>query len=241
MREMNTRFGREGLGFAWVIGEPLIFCFGIMILWTLTKPAYEHGIRIAPFVMTGYMSLILLRHMISSLSSALQANQGLLYHRNISAIHIFSARVLLELGGTTAAFMVVYFVLLSLGQVSTPSNYLLLYGGWLILTFIGVGFALVLAGLAMRYEAFERVIGLIAYLLVPLSGAFVMAAWLPPEYRQVLLYIPFVHGIEMIRAGVFSEFTETHYSIAYAITFGAIFNIIGLILIAGARDRLSGD
>lgn len=241
MREMNTRFGREGLGFAWVIGEPLIFCFGIMILWTLTKPAYEHGIRIAPFVMTGYMSLILLRHMISSLSSALQANQGLLYHRNISSIHIFSARVLLELGGTTAAFMVVYFVLLSLGQVSMPSNYLLLYGGWLILTFIGVGFALVLAGLAMRYEAFERVIGLIAYLLVPLSGAFVMAAWLPPEYRRVLLYIPFVHGIEMIRAGVFSEFTETHYSIVYAITFGAIFNIIGLILIAGARDRLSGD
>lgn len=241
MREMNTRFGREGLGFAWLIGEPLIFCFGIMTLWTLTKPSYEHGIRVAPFVMTGYMSLILLRHLISYLSSALQSNLGILYHRQVSAIHIFTARILLEFGGTTAAFMVVYAVLLATNQVSLPSSYLLLYGGWFLLAFMGVGFALILAGLAMRYEAFERVIGLIAYLLVPLSGAFVMAAWLAPAYRKVLLYVPFVHGIEMVRAGVFSEFTETHYDIGYALAFAAAFNILGLILISGARDRLSGD
>ena len=44
MREMTTRYGRQGLGFAWVIGEPLIFCFGVLILWTATKPAYEHGL-----------------------------------------------------------------------------------------------------------------------------------------------------------------------------------------------------
>ena len=241
MREMNTRFGREGLGFAWLIAEPLLFCFGIMILWTLTKPTYEHGIRLAPFVMTGYMSLILLRHLVSYLSAALQSNLGLLYHRQISAIHIFSARIILEFGGTTVAFTVVYTVLLALNEVSLPSSYLLLYGGWLLLGFLGVGFALILAGLAMRYEAFERVIGLISYLLVPLSGAFLMAAWLAPGYRKILLYIPFVHGVEMVRAGVFSEFTETYYNIGYAFAFAAAFNILGLILISGARDRLSGD
>jgi len=241
MREMNTRFGREGLGFAWLIAEPLIFCFGIMILWTLTKPSYEHGVRVAPFVMTGYMSIILLRHLVGYLSTALQSNLGLLYHRQISAIHIFSARIILEFGGTTVAFAVVYVVLLAINEVSPPSSYLLLYAGWLILGALGVGFALILAGLAMRYEAFERVIGLISYLLVPLSGAFVMAAWLAPAYRKILLYVPFVHGVEMVRAGVFSEFTETHYNIGYALAFAAAFNVLGLVLISGARDRLSGD
>jgi len=48
MREMATRFGREGLGFAWIVGEPLLFCFGVMILWSFTKSPYEHGIRLAP-------------------------------------------------------------------------------------------------------------------------------------------------------------------------------------------------
>ncbi|UQV17452.1 hypothetical protein MU852_11160 [Brevundimonas albigilva] len=102
-REMVTRFGREGLGFAWLIAEPLVFCFGVMILWSFTKPAYEHGVRLAPFVMTAYMSLILLRHLISYMSGAVQANIGLLYHRQITPIHIFTSRILLEiLGGGTA-------------------------------------------------------------------------------------------------------------------------------------------
>ena len=62
MREMVTRYGREGLGFLWVVGEPLMFCLGVIVMWTFLKPAYEHGVRVGPFVMTGYMCLLLLRH-----------------------------------------------------------------------------------------------------------------------------------------------------------------------------------
>lgn len=239
MREITTRFGREGLGFAWVIGEPLIFCFGVVILWSLTKPAYEHGIRVAAFVMSGYMCLILIRHLVASLANALQANLGLLYHRKISPLHIFSSRAIIEIGGTTAAFIVVYLVLFAFRQIGTPRDILLIYLGWIILAWLSTGFSLVLAGLAMRYEIFERLVGLISYLLIPLSGAFAMVAWLPPDFQKVLLMVPFVHAIEMIRAGMFSEFVPTHYTISYPIVMGAIFNALGLALIAGARDRIA--
>ena len=238
MRELTTRFGRDGLGFAWLIAEPLMFCFGVLILWTATKPEYEHGIRVAPFVMTGYMSLILTRHMIGLLGGALQANLGLMYHRQIAPIHIFIARILLEMGGATAAFFVVYVVLLSLGQVRLPHDYLLLYSGWLLLGWMSCGFALVLAGLAMRYDLIERLVGLISYALIPLSGVFYMVSWVPPDFQEFILYIPFVHGVEMIRAGVFGEFVETTYDWRYALLLGTIFNILGLLLIAGARDRI---
>lgn len=241
MREMTTRFGREGLGMAWIIGEPLVFCLGVLVLWTFTKPANEHGIKLAPFVMTGYMCLILIRHMIGALVNALQANLGLLYHRQVAPVHIFSARVMLEVAGTTAAFMVVYFVLLALRQVSLPHDYLLLYGGWFLIVWMSTGFSLILTGLAMRYETFERVTGLIGYLLIPLSGVFMMVEWLPPNLREIILYVPFVHGVEMVRAGVFSEFVPTHYDAAYALIWGAIFNVLGLALIAGARSRIIVD
>lgn len=239
MREMTTRFGREGLGFAWVIGEPLIFCFGVVLLWSLTKPAYEHGIRVGAFIMSGYMCLILIRHLVASLANALQANLGLLYHRSVSPVHIFGSRALIEIGGTTAAFIVVYTVLFAFRQISPPRDLLLIYFGWTILAWLATGFSLVLAGLAMRYDIFERLVGLISYLLIPLSGAFAMVAWLPPDFQKVLLMVPFVHAIEMIRAGMFSEFVPTHYMIGYPIVMGAIFNVIGLALIAGARDRIA--
>jgi capsular polysaccharide transport system permease protein len=239
MREMATRFGREGLGFAWVVGEPLIFCFGVLVLWGVTKPAYEHGVRVAPFVMTGYMCLILSRHMIGLLGGALQANLGLLYHRQIAPLHIFGARILLELGGATAAFFIVYLVLFCLKQVDLPHDYLLLYAGWGLLAWVSCGFALILTGLAMRYETFERVVGLISYILIPVSGVFFMVAWLPPGVRELYLYVPFPHGVEMIRAAVFGEFVPTYYDPLYAMSVGAVFNILGLLLIAGARDRIS--
>lgn len=241
MREMSTRFGRQGLGFAWLIGEPLLFCFGVLILWTATKPEYEHGIRLAPFIMTGYMSLILTRHMIGLLGNALQANLGLLYHRRITPVHIFSARILLELGGATGAFFVVYLTLLALGQVSLPHDLLLLYSGWFLLAWVSVGFSLVLAGLVMRFEMMERLVGLISYSLIPISGVFFMVAWLPPAYREIYLLIPFVHGVEMIRAGVFGEFVPTYYDAPYALFCGGVMNALGLLIIAGARDRVESE
>ncbi len=238
MREMTTRFGREGLGFLWVVGEPLLFCFGVLIMWSFIKPAYEHGVRLAPFVMTGYMSLILTRHMIGLLATALQANLGLMYHRQIAPMHIFVARILLELGGATAAFFIVYVVLLALGQVSLPHDYLLLYSGWLLLAWVSIGFSLILTGLAMRYELMERLIGLISYSLIPISGVFFMVAWLPAAYRDIYLLIPFVHGVEMIRAATFGEFVPTYYDPAYALFVGTIFNILGLLIISASRDRI---
>jgi capsular polysaccharide transport system permease protein len=238
MREMSTRFGRQGLGFAWVIGEPLMFCFGVMILWTATKPAYEHGIRVAPFVMTGYMSIILMRHFLSLLASAIQSNQGLMYHRDVAPLHLLFSRALLELGGGTGAFIVVYGVLLALGQVSLPHDYLLLYMGWLLLAWTALGFALTLTGLSMRYEIMERLVPVISYVLVPISGAFFMVSWLPASFREIVMLLPFVHGIEMLRSGVFGEFVPTYYNWPYALFIGAIMNITGLLIISASRDRI---
>jgi capsular polysaccharide transport system permease protein len=125
-----------------------------------------------------------------------------------------------------------------MGEVGLPHDYLLLYVGYLILGWTGTGFALVLAGIAMRFEFFEKFVTLVSYLLIPLSGAFVMVAWVPPHYQQLYLKVPFTHPIEMIRAGVFGEFVETHYSFGYPLVVGAILNIVGLLLIASARDRI---
>jgi capsular polysaccharide transport system permease protein len=241
MREVITRFGREGFGFAWLIGEPLIFTFGVMALWSLTKPSYEHGVRLAPFVMTGYLAIILIRHFISYLAVALQSNIGLLYHRQVAPLHIISSRILMEFVGATTAYLIVYVVLLIIGQVDLPQNYLLLYYGWCLLGFLSAGFAMILAGLSMRYEFVERITGLVGYLMIPLSGAFAMVAWFPPAVQKYYLMIPFVHCIEMTRAAIFGEFIPTHYSLLYPLGWAIFFNVTGLLLIATARDHIESE
>ncbi len=237
-REMSTRFGREGLGFAWVIGEPLLFCFGVLLLWSAIKPEYEHGIRIGPFIMTGYMCLLLYRHMISFSVGALSGNVGLLHHRQIRTLHIFLARNLLEFLGGTAAFIIVYIVLLALGQVELPHNWLLLYAGWFTTAWVGFGIGLAFAGLSSRFDIMERLVPVLTYSMIPISGAFFMLHWIPQQFREVLLWFPFPHGIEMVRDGVFGHIAPTYYNASYAWFMGAVMLVFGLLLLAGAKNRV---
>jgi capsular polysaccharide transport system permease protein len=238
MREMTTRYGREGLGFVWVILEPLMFCIGVFIMWTLIKPAYEHGIRLGPLVMTGYMSLLLYRHMISFSLGAVEGNIGLLHHRQITILHIFLARNLMEFAGTTAAFIAVYIILIALGQVGLPADWLLLYAGWLTTGWVAFGLALVFAGLAVRYELMERLVPVLTYAMIPLSGAFFMVGWIPERYREMFLLVPLPHGIEMTRGGVLGEFVHTYYHPAYALACGAVMIAVGMLLLADAKNRI---
>lgn len=241
LREMSTRFGREGLSFAWLVLEPLAFCVGVLLLWTLTKPAYENGIRVAPFIMTGYMSLILMRHQVSFSVTAIQANIGLLHHRSVKPVHLLLTRNLLEFGGATVAFILVYAALIVMGEVSLPHDYLLLYAGWSLLGWVGMGFALLLAGLSMRFEVVERVVPLLTYLLIPLSGAFFMVSWLPVAFREIVMWLPFVHPIEMIRGGVFGEFVKVYHDAFYALAVGTGLNITGLLLIFSSRHLIDAE
>ncbi len=241
MRELITRYGRRGLGFLWLVGEPLIFCLGVLVMWSIIRPDYEHGLRIGPFLMTGYMSLVLMRHQISYSLAAVQANIGLLHHRQISILHLFIARNLLEIAGATLAFFIVYVLLGLLGQVSWPHDILLLYAGWGTLAFLGFGTALVFSGLAIRFDVMERVVPLLTYLLIPLSGVFFMAAWIPAHFRELYLRVPYPHPIEMIRAAVFGPFVETHYNPLYPLVWAVLLTIAGLLLLVDARGRVEAE
>ena len=238
MREIVTRYGREGLGFLWLVGEPLMFCLGVLTLWTLIKPEYEHGVRVAPFIMTGYMCQLLLRHTVSYSVNAVQANVGLLYHRQVKVLHIYISRAIMEFAGATVAFIVVYALLLILGVVSVPSNVLILYAGWLLLAWFSSGLALVLSGLSMQYEVMERIVPVLMYLIIPMSGVFLMVGWLPSHYREMYLLIPIPNTVEMVRAGVFGEFVATYYHPLYVAGWAAGLTFLGLLLIARAQKKL---
>lgn len=241
LREVITRYGRRGLGFLWLIGEPLLFTGAVIILWSFIKAPYQHGIRLAPFVMTGYMALIMFRHMVSYSMGAVSGNLGLLFHQKIKVLHVYMARFLMELGGTTLAFLIVYAVLMAFGQVGWPHDVLLLYYGWISLFILAIGIALVVSALAMEFEVVERIVPVLMYAILPFSGAFTMASWLPGKYREIYLAVPIPHTVEMMRAGVFGEFVETHYDPLYPLFWGGVLTVLGLVMISRAKEHIDAD
>lgn len=238
MRELSTRYGRHNIGFLWLIGEPLIFAGAVTLMWSRIKPEFEFGIRVVPFTVTGYMCIILSRHMINHGTNCVKANVGLLYHRNITILHLFISRLLLEFVGVTFAALVIFSFLLLIGQMPLPKNLPMLYAGWAILGWMSVGLALIFGALSEIFEFMERIVGLITYVMVPLSGTFFMAAWVPESFRRVLLILPFIHPVEMVRAGFFGEFIRTYYSLPYAVAWAASLTFLGLVLVRFVRSRV---
>jgi ABC-type polysaccharide/polyol phosphate export permease len=51
--------------------------------------------------------------------------------------------------------------------------------------------------------------------LFPMSGAAFMVEWLPVQFRKVALFLPMVHGTEVLREGWFGGVVRTHYDLKY--------------------------
>src|ERR1700720_262482 len=83
IRDMMMRYGRHNIGFLWVVLEPMILTAGVMGVWSVIKPPYEHDVRVISLVLTGYMPLTLSRHMTNAGIFIFRRNLGLLYHRNV--------------------------------------------------------------------------------------------------------------------------------------------------------------
>ncbi|HEY1425660.1 MAG TPA: ABC transporter permease [Caulobacteraceae bacterium] len=238
LREVATRYGRENLGFLWVIGEPLLFCGSVSVMWSIIKPSYEHGVRIVPFVVTGYMPILLVRHILAHGMYAVRVNAPLLYHRQISVLHLFFARSMVEFIGVTFAFFVIFAVLAPFGLMEPPSDLALVYVGWFLLGWISFALAMIFGAVFEMFEPIERIVQVITYILVPLSGTFYMAAWIPEAFRGYVLLLPFLNTVEMVRGGFFGEFVQTYYNIPYTLAWAAGLTVLGLLLTAFVRNRV---
>jgi capsular polysaccharide transport system permease protein len=238
LRELATRYGRDNVGFLWVIFEPLGFCIGVLLMWRAIRGPVENGISVVPFVMTGYMPLILVRHMTMYSLNAVKINSALLYHKSITVLDLFSARIFLEFVGVTFAFVVVYTLITIFGFAKPPANIGLVYEGWMLAAGAGCGLALLVGGISEIFEVVERIIGIALYLLVPLSGTFFLADWLPPYARKLALLLPFLNCAEMIRAGIFGNAINPHYDAGYTFMVDWVMIVVGLLLIRRIRDRV---
>ena len=238
MREIITRYGREGLGFLWVFIEPMIFTLGVTALWAAAGMNHGSSIPIVAFAVTGYSSVLLWRNCASRCTMAIPPNVALLYHRNVRVLDLLWTRVLLEIAGATVSFIVLSLFFISIGWMPLPADLAGVLQGWVLLAWFGTVLALVIGAGAAYSETVERLWGPASYLLFPLSGAAFMVDWLPPNFREVVLLLPMVHGVEMLREGYFGAAVRTHYDVSYMVVSCLVLSLAGLFLVRGASRRV---
>lgn len=241
LREILTRYGRHNIGFLWLFVEPMMFTLGVAALWSAAKATHGSDLPIVAFAVTGYSSVLLWRNTVMRCTNAIAPNLSLMYHRNVRVIDIFTSRILLEVSGATISFIVLTVFFVAIGWMQPPEDIFKILGGWFLLGWFGAALALVLGALSERSEVVEKVWHPVSYLLFPLSGAAFMVDWLPSAAQEFVLYLPMVHGVEILREGYFGGSVRAHYDVGYASIICFWLTFIGLALTREAGRRVEPE
>jgi ABC-type polysaccharide/polyol phosphate export permease len=231
IRELLTRYGRNNIGFLWLILEPMLFTLAITAIWTATRSIHGSDLPIVAFAVTGYSSMMMWRNMPGRCINALSSNKSLLFHRQVRPLDVYLARTLLEFVGSSAAFVFLVAAFWAIEWMMLPEDALQVLGGWLMLAWFGVALALLLGAISERSDLVEKLWSPLSYLLFPFSGAAFIADSLPERIREALLYLPMLNCVEFIREGYFGSKIKAHYDMEYVAIFNLCLTFVALVLV----------
>ena len=238
LREVITRYGRHGIGILWIFLEPMLFTLGITAIWYAVKLHSVSNLPIVEFAITGYASLLLWRSATNRCVKALEPNMGLMYHRYVRFNDILITRCLLEFVGGTASFVIIINIFYFIDVVRLPVDYLYVAIGWLLLCWSGLALSFVVGALAALYETVERVWHVVNYLALPTTGALFLVEWLPKNLQDLVLWIPMVHGVEMVRHGYWGSAVVTHEDPYFMAASNLVLTLIGLALVKLVEQKI---
>lgn len=237
MRELHTRYGRENIGYLWLVLEPLMLG-SIISLMHSGQTAHEGEINPVAITVVGYTIFIMFRGIVNRAEGTLHANLPLMYHKMVGVFDLAFARALLELAGTMMAFIILLSLIISIGYSTYPYRPLMLLAGIAYIFLFSFGISLIIVGGTHDNRLLERMVHPFTYFMIPLSGAFYQVVWVPQPYRDWLLYNPFPQMFELVRYGQFETATLEYVNFTYMTAWTLVLNFLGLLAVRAVKRRI---
>ncbi len=237
LREMQTRFGRNQLGFLWLFIEPLLLAVAIGAIKSVYEVGHHPGISPFVFALVSYLPYFTFRAIVGRAAGTLQANMTLLYHSHIKLIDVVLARHLLEMGAVMTV-MALITAGVAIYSEHPPASIPTLVFGLLMLFLLAQGLGLLAAAVSAVSEVAERLIHPLLYLSLPLSGALISLDTLPANLREILLWNPQANIHELVREGFFGSLIHSYYDVGYVLFCVGLLNVLGLAALRAVRPRL---
>ncbi len=231
MREIITRYGRQNIGFLWLFVEPLLLTLIITLMWGVVRASRVSDLNIIAFTITGYPLAMMWRNTSNRAIGAIASNVTLLYHRNVRVLDTIMTRMFLEIIGASVAQVSIMAVLIALDIIPIPADIFYMLVAWLMMGLFAIGLGLIICSIAQYIEPFGKIWGTLAFVMLPLSGAFFFVDSLPQNIQVYASYVPMISGTEMFRKGYFGDSVTTHEDILYLFTCNLTLIFFGLLMV----------
>jgi capsular polysaccharide transport system permease protein len=238
VREFHIRFGRNNIGFVWMIVEPALLSVGISVIHFVIVHQPPLGLMVVPFYASGYSCYCLFRSMVNRAGKTMEGNAVLLQHRHISMFDIVFARAVLDTAAFFFAGLIVLVAAAALGVGVIPQRPLLFLEAWGFNAWFCFGIAMwALAG-CIKWPVLDRFIHPATYFTLVVSGTFVVSEQIPEPFRDWTAWVPLMQISEIVREGVFKSFTSTAADPPYMITVCLVLTVTGWFALRAMRPKV---
>lgn len=238
MRELHTRYGRENIGYLWLILEPMLLALAVASLHAADGSHFGSDIRPVPFAICGYGTFIMFRSLVQRADSALESNMTLLYHRQVTIFDILLARGLLEAASTTLVVSILLSLAWSVGLGNLPARPLMLMLGIATLLAFAFGLSMLVCAATHDRRIVQKFVDPTVYILLPLSGSLYMAKWLPSDFIPIIDWFPLIQIFELIRHGQFEAANLDYVYPIFLLVCCLGLNALGLLAISITRKHV---
>lgn len=241
LRELHTRFGRNNIGYMWLVLEPMILSAGISIFHVAAHLSLPFGFSPATFYASGYITYIVFRNNVNRASGMIESNKPLLFHKNVTLLDLSVARVLLDMIATMGAMILILGAYILVGLAPFPDRPWLILAGLALMSWLSLGFALLISGASQFSPIIERFVHPTTYLILPFSGMASVMDELPRKFAVINSWFPFPHIADLVREGLRADFHSTYMNLNYVVAMCAVTTLLGLLMLGLARSHMHFD
>ncbi|MDF0487749.1 ABC transporter permease [Sphingomonas sp. H39-1-10] len=231
IRELHTRYGRDNIGYLWMLAEPMLLAGAVAVIHVGSEGTGNiHGsdLRAVPFALTGYCVFIIFRSIVSRSETALESNKTLLFHRMVTVFDILFSRALLEFLSTVCALAILLSAAVILGLAAPPARPLLFLAAVFLFSWFAFAISMMVSAATHFSHSASKLIHPAIYIFMPLSGAFFLLSWIPEPYRTWVSWSPSVQIFEMVHMGQFGSIEEAQFNPIYIVGWCLLLTVIGL-------------
>ena len=238
LRESRTRYGAHQLGYIWALLEPLFWVLTFYGLFYFANRNVPYGMDIVSFITTGIIPYLLFRETLTKSLNAIPANKALLFYPQIRPLDLIIARSSLEIVTLVTVFAIIMGGhSLYVGELRID-NLLNVMVGLMLASLLGAALGIFFSSLSVYSKMIDRVVPLMMRPLFFISGLFFTANELTGQVREILIWNPVPHAVELVRDGWFNTYHAHYLDISYLVFWILGFAYAGLIIERLARRRL---
>ena len=239
MRDIRTRYGRNRLSFLWALLEPLAHIAVLAVIFVIMQRSNPPlGDNYLLFYFTGVQAYLLFSSVAQRAGGGVLAGRGLMGLPQITPLDILISRTIVEILIATVTVVVLGLVLTVLTGRGLPVNLPIFVVAFSLSVLLGVGFGALLAVLRMSGRAVDLVVRALLRLLYLASGVFFIPGGLPSWIRDILLWNPMMHVVDLWRVAYFKGYTGPFTSASYPAMVALALLVVGLATMMAATPAI---